>query len=202
MSKRSDRQKYAACMMVIRHRLEVIDRFLARANTTGYEVPDAETVCLQFRKVFEGIAMSSLCANREKCEEARKSFMKQWHADEILRFVDALNPHFYPVPIWRKFSSDGLGGIVGHVEGGFLTRDELSEAYGRCGDLLHTENPYRPTRIDLSEWHPRFRLWRDRTMTLLRLHTTQLVDEKIQWWVVMRFGTNQPVQVAEFERLK
>src|ERR1700686_4533389 len=72
MSEHDDRVKYADCMTFIRYRLEVIDRFLSRQLTTGYEIPDMETICLQFRKVFELIAMSSLCANRDKCSEVKQ----------------------------------------------------------------------------------------------------------------------------------
>ena len=187
-------------MTYVRYRLEVIDRFLNRQVTTGYEIPDLETTCLQFRKIFELIAMSSLCANREKCSEVQQRFDKLWNAAEILKFVERLNPHFYPVPITRQFiKKDGITGTISHLKEGFLTQDELVEAHGRCGDLLHAENPYREQETDVKKWWQYFQMWKNKTIMLLQLHTTQLVDDETQWWVVMSFNTKLPVQVAEMK---
>ncbi|MCB1232714.1 MAG: hypothetical protein KDN19_20890 [Verrucomicrobiae bacterium] len=198
MSTKQDRVKYANCMTFIRYRLEVIERLIEKKVTTGYEIPDLESACLQFRKIFELIAMASLCANRERCEEVKGRFDKLWNAAEIIKFVERLNPHFYPIPINRQLNSDpATGGTISILESGFLTRDELVEAHGRCGDLLHADNPYREMELAADEWRDRFIDWFQKTMSLLKLHTIQLIDEDVQWWVAMRFGTNQPVQVAE-----
>lgn len=200
MSSKQDRVKYADCMTYVRYRLDVVDRFLSLRATTGYEIPDLETTCLQFRKVFELIAMSSLCANREKCAEVKQRFDKVWNASDIIKFVETLNPHFYPVPINRTFNDDpATGGTISHVSDGFLTRDELVETHGRCGDLLHADNPYRAQDVSVDQWRQRFGEWNQKTRMLLKLHTTQLIDQNTQWWVVMRFGTDQPVQVAEMK---
>jgi hypothetical protein len=199
MPTHEDRVKYADCMTYVRYRLEVIDRFLNRLVTTGYEIPDLETICLQFRKSFELVVMSSLCANRDKCMEVKQRFDKLWDAADIVKFVQRLNPHFYPVPIAREMSADRMSGTISHLTDEFLTQDELVEAHGRCGDLLHAENPYRAREFDPELWRQLFQRWREKTMTLLRLHTAQLVDQDTQWWVVMKFGTNIPVEVAEMK---
>ena len=61
-----------------------------------------ECVYLQFRKILELIAMSSLVANRqtmEKMNRSRKQLGNQWNGDAILKLVEGINPDFYPVPI-------------------------------------------------------------------------------------------------------
>lgn len=201
MSSKQDQVKYADCMTFIRYRLEVVDKFLSQRVTTGYEIPDLETICLQFRKVFELIAMSSLCANREKCYEVQQRFDKMWKASDIIKFVETLNPHFYPVPINRTFNDDTATGMITHISDGFLTRDDLVEAHGKCGNLLHADNPYRSQDSSVDEWRKNFGEWYQKTRILLKLHTTQLIDQDTQWWIVMRFGTNQPVQVAVMQAI-
>jgi len=187
-------------MAFIRYRLEVVDRFLAGGVTTGYEIPDIETIALQFRKIFELVLMSTLCANREACQEAKKGFDKLWAGSKIVAFVRSLNPRFYPVPVERSFNQDpSTGGLVSEVEDGYLTCEELEKALGRCGDLLHADNPYGVTRDSVEEWMPRFRSWNQGTKNLLALHTAQLLGSDTQWWVVMGFGSGKPVQVVEMK---
>lgn len=194
-----DRQKYADCMSHIRYRLIVIDRFLSRQTTTGYEISDMESICLQFRKVFELIAMASLCPNRKKCAEVKKRFDRLWEAAKILKFVESLNPHFYPVPVTRTFGDTdpprGVQGSVSHIADGFLNREELIDAHGRCGRLLHAENPYRNRFDPPDEWFGRFQEWKEKTRKLLSLHNIQPVDTSDQWWIDMRFDQDRSPQV-------
>ncbi len=196
-----DRVKYADCMTFVRYRLQVIDAFAARRITTGYFIPDLESTCLQFRLIFELIAMSSLCANKEHCQEVRRRFDKMWNAAEIVRFVEQINPNFYPVPLRRQVNADGSGGVVSHMLDGFLTKDELIEAHGRCGELLHASNPYAPGDVNEQEWQRRFQTWRKRLANLLESHKAHLVESEREWWVLLRFGTNLPVQVAVMRKV-
>jgi len=112
MPEKDDRVRYADCMTFIRYRLHVVDRFLQGCITTGYRIPDIETIALQFRKVFELIAMASLCANKDRCEEVKHRFNKLWNAKEILAFVARLNPNYYPVAIGRQMPRGGEPGVV------------------------------------------------------------------------------------------
>ncbi|WP_428623524.1 hypothetical protein [Sedimenticola sp.] len=202
MSTKEDRIKYADCMTFIRYRLEVINLFLNRKITTGYDIPDIETIALQFRKVFELIAMASLCSNREKFEEVRARFDKMWNAAEIIKMVEKFNPNFYPKPIERKFNKDpSTGGTISPLLEGFLTKEELIKAIGRCGDLLHADNPYSENEFINEKWFNRFRDWNSKTHNLLKLHTIQVLNYDIQWWAVMKFGTNEPVQIAEMQKI-
>jgi hypothetical protein len=48
-----------------------------------------------------------------------------------------LHPDFYPWPIkWHPAKPDGIIPFE-HVPEGFLTKEELLELNGRCGDALH-----------------------------------------------------------------
>lgn len=84
---------------------ELLPRFrLARAVfnkelTLGQINLDVELVFLQFRKILEQIAFASLVANKDAYSAARKNFATDWRAPKILKYLEAVNPHFYPEPL-------------------------------------------------------------------------------------------------------
>src|ERR1035437_3686805 len=63
------------------------------------EVFDIELIFVQFRKVLELIAFSSLTANKDKYSVAYANFGVHWKAKSMLQAVGKLNPNFYPVPL-------------------------------------------------------------------------------------------------------
>ena len=93
-----DVQMYIFCMEEIKRRINVISQFLDNKATTGQPITDIEFLYLQFRKVLEFIALSSLSANREKYEEVRNNFKTDWHAERIMEKIEKINPNFYPCP--------------------------------------------------------------------------------------------------------
>ncbi|WP_027088944.1 hypothetical protein [Thomasclavelia saccharogumia] len=62
---------------------------------------EIETVCLQFRKIFEKIALMLLVANKESYAEQNDKFVKHYHTKRILNDLERINPDFYPVPTKR-----------------------------------------------------------------------------------------------------
>jgi len=66
---------YADQMREIKQRTEVIDYFLYKGGSAIYESTNVETICLQFRKILELIAFSSLIANRAQYSKSRALYL-------------------------------------------------------------------------------------------------------------------------------
>src|SRR6266849_4649017 len=63
------------------------------------------------------------------------ALQKNYHAGDIVKRLEKLNPNFYPVPRKPVFSPGRV-----HLEDydrEYLTKEELLTLYGRSGDVLH-----------------------------------------------------------------
>ena len=60
-------EKYLSCMREIKHRTDVIQRFLRQEWHAGYLASTAECIALQFRKTLELVALASLSRNEARC---------------------------------------------------------------------------------------------------------------------------------------
>ena len=85
-------------MTEIKRRIEVISRLIEKRFTTGYDVTDVETGCLQMRKILELIALGSLVVNKEEISKEYDNYANHWNAKDILTYIETVNPNFYPVP--------------------------------------------------------------------------------------------------------
>jgi hypothetical protein len=193
--------KYAECMEEIKKRTKVIRAFLDGRCNALYKQTTAESVCLQVRKILELIALASLVANKEEYAKSRANFAKDWHAKRILQSIEEINPKFYPSP-----SNQVLDEITGKVleakpiKSGFLTRKDFENIYDRCGGLLHAQNPFAATK-DIDNFLNIVPTWLEKIKILLNHHHTQLVQEDLQFWVVMQSKTDGRVQVTLFQRV-
>jgi len=198
----NDVQKYIFCMEEIKNRIFVISQFLEKKATTSQPITDVEFLCLQFRKVLEFIALSSLSANREKYEEIRSNFKTDWHAERIMKKIEEINPNFYPLPI--KQIVDKEKGRVIKVEAitdGFLTREDFSNVYNKCSGFLHAYNPYDTKFQKLPIQMDNFKRWKDMIVKLLNHHQIHLIDEPRQLWVLMKSIDDGKVHVFEMIRI-
>lgn len=197
-----DIQRYTRCMEEIKRRYVVIGRFLYEGATTGFPMTDTELICLQFRKILELIALSSLCAHRAHYERVIRKFHKEWNARDILTEIERINPHFYPVPTLQvPDPSTGKVTEWKDVEEGFLTQDEFIRCHGECGNLLHAENPYSRNQINLEDWKAKFRDWYAKIMRLLNHHQVQLVETDQLLVTVMKDERDGKVYAYEFVRV-
>lgn len=174
-----DRSRYADCMEEIKRRVAVVTGFLEGPRTTGHPITDVEFICLQFRKILELIAMSSLCANRNEYERVRTSFSKDWRVAKILKVIRGINPNYYPKPSVQRCDETGRVVEVVPVQGGYLTEAEFLKVHGKCGDYLHGWNPYSK-RPDLNAARASFKEWLAKIISLLNQHQAQLVNSKHQ----------------------
>ena len=188
-------------MEEIKKRIEVIRAFIDGRSNTLYKQTNAESICLQVRKILELIALSSLVANKDAYAKNRKKFAKDWHAKRILSEIESINPKFYPVP--SRQILDGKSGKVIKTEkinSGYLTRHEFEKIYDKCGGLLHATNPFSQQK-DIDEFLQTVPVWMSKVMTLLNHHEIQLTQDDLQFWVVMQANTNGNAHVTLFKRM-
>ena len=168
--------QYASLMEEVKLRIAVVDAILQ--GTTKLPLPPAvESAALQFRKVLELIAFGSLVANKKAYASAYKDFSKEWNAKKLLKKLEGINSHFYPVPV--KQVKTNLAGIAWkHVKitEPYLTKDAFVCVYQACSELIHTPNPYGKS-IDHASYMSQFPQWRAQIVRLLNLHELHLFNE-------------------------
>lgn len=193
--------KYRWCMEEIKMRSEVIDALTTGRCNAVYLQTTAESAILQLRKVLELIALASLVANKQKYEESRSCFAKDWNARRIISHIKSFNPDFYPLPT-RQVIDPETGRVIAtkNIKSGFLTESEMENAYDKCSWFLHSQNPFsRPH--DVKEFFADLPRLMGRIRVLLNHHQVQLVDEDLQLWVIMNTESEGGVQVSLFKRI-
>lgn len=196
-----DLDKYCEVMEEVKRRVEVVYSFLSGTQHALYEATTVECIGLQIRKILELIAMGSLVANVESLAIARNSLNKRWHADRILKEIERANPDFYPRPI---IEFPGVGPIKSRWEdrtGDVLTREEFNEVYGRCGSILHAENPLG-TSIDYGKFREEAPNWMSRIVNLLNSHTIRLAGNPNLYLIHMQENGTERVRGYVFAPLK
>lgn len=176
----TDVKIYANAMAGIRDRInfiQTVDANNIRLPSTDYK---AEVMFLQFRKVLEEIAFSTIAANKDAYSRLRANFSVHWKAKAILEQVKKLNPNFYPVPIKHQ-NTIGNEHHFDVITGGYMTPDEFVTLYEVSSEMLHTRNPYRDgdeiiqTKYTVQEWVTRIQ-------TLLSWHGTHLLNRE-SWFI-------------------
>lgn len=177
MASESDIQKYAGVMKEIKLRTQVIQLFLSGKREALYMPTTVETTGLQFRKVFELVAFASLAANRDEYSSAYSDFAKHWEASKLIKNLRRINPKFYPHPVVETPTSDprALHQLKDRQDD-YLTEDELVEAHGRCGVLMHATNPFGP-EIQYEYYQKQFNDWLAKIINLLNNHQVHLVGD-------------------------
>lgn len=148
--KEKEKIKYCGYIDQIRQRLTTIQLFTrgnASLSELGREDYDAEFVALQLRKILELIAFSSLIANKKIYSKARKEFATDWNAKKILKYLEKVNPNFYPEPIY--LANDNKNGVkhFEYLKDGYLTKKEFVFLYNKCGKALHALKPFSGSAV-------------------------------------------------------
>ena len=197
-------REYTAQMEEIKRRTAAIKK-LSEIAIGQLQLPVVtECVYLQFRKILELVAMSSLVANSQAMEDMRRSQKKlgnQWNGDAILKLVEAINPDFYPVPIIERppRHPDTKAELVEKTEG-FLTRSEFSRLYNLCGGLMHADNPLGRETDYRALWQ-QGPTWESLIFELLGCHKIRLVGQDGFYLVHMHEERDGRVHMYEFGRV-
>lgn len=191
--------RYKKCMEEIKLRTSSITFILNKEKSTGYMYTDTEFVCMQFRKILELIALANLVSNKEEYAKKHTNFANHYHAKHILRDIELLNPNFYPIPT-RQIINPITNKVIEtkNVESGFLTKDEFADVYDECSQLMHAENPFAPPK-NIKIICDKLDEWLAKIICLLNHHQLQLVDTKLQIWVLMNAKDSGNVHVTLFE---
>ncbi len=201
MSNQKDLSKYCDCMEEIKKRVYIIDYFLLNPSVhkTMSMFTDIEFLCLQFRKIFELIAFSSLTAHRKEYEEKRKSYATDWNFTKILESIRKINPKYYPEPKICSFSNGKLSHLQQRTEG-FLLEVDLESVFQETQDFLHAWNPYSGKNIDLDTFVQKMKIWIQEIKTLLNQHVIWLFPGKNGVLVFVEFmNPDQKVYAVIFE---
>ena len=194
--------KYANCMEEIKKRTEVVYGFLRREIHATYLQTTVESICLQIRKILELIALASLVANKSEYEKHRKNFQRDWNAKRILKTLDKANPKFYPIPSEQVVSPE-TGKVIEAIPitSGYLSRADYEDLYDECSEILHASNPFSSVQQEIQSFLDNTPEWMQKIRVLLNHHQVQLIDERIQLWVLMKAKSDGKVYVYEFMRI-
>ena len=197
-------REYAAQMEEIKRRTASIKKLSEIAAGQLFMPVVVECIYLQFRKILELVAMSSLVANSQAMEQvnrSRKKLGNQWNGDAILKQVETINPDFYPVPIVERPSRHPTvkAELVEKTEG-FLTRSEFSRLYNLCGGLMHADNPLG-RQTDYGALWREGPAWESQILELLGCHQIRLVGQDGFYLVHMHEERDGNVHVYEFSKV-
>ena len=194
-----DINAYIAVMEEIKRRIEVVSTLHARKISVMHRDTHVESMVLQVRMITELIALASLSANKSLFEQNKKKFEKHWRLTKILKDVESLNPNFYPKPIAQMPLNDTRTQIVlVETETGFMTRDELIQVHGKCGNLLHAQNPFGKD-VDYDYYEKMVPKWLEQIAKLLNSHRIKLLDKDRFYWVWMKDTKDGRVHMQPLE---
>ncbi len=169
---------YANSMSRIRQRIDLVIQVLERGIRLGSDAFDTELVYLQFRKVLEEIAFSSLAANKTEYAALHANFARHWKAEKILAVLDSLNPDFYPQPLEAPNSMPGFHHFDLVTNSEFLTRAEFAALYDASSQVLHTPNPYSQEDPVIQAKYSGNQ-WVSRIQRLLSWHSVRLLSGEV-----------------------
>jgi hypothetical protein len=185
---------YAKLMEEAKSRLACVS--LAVNGKTGLPGPAVREFCfLQFRMICELISLGCLTAHGDI--QATTRLRDEWSAKNILSQLEKLHPDFYPFPSEKE--TDGRNHHLTPITEGFLTKADLLNLNGKCGDILHRGSlkkllsPNSPVQVHF----PDIDGWAKKIARLLDIHSIALLGGEA--YIVCLMSSNENggrVQVA------
>lgn len=182
--------KYSYCLFEMRKRIEVALGIVDHMNTTGVLITDIELVSIQFRKIIELIALSSLVANIDEYAKLRERFKEDWNARLIMQDLERINPQYFPQMCKMKQTATVNGKRVfefQNVERGKISKDQAIDIYEKCSSLLHANNPFKNEK-DYQSYFALFGKWIHQIIDHMRFHLIFIFSENVVGGI-MNFGT-------------
>jgi len=173
---------------------------LSKMGVSGQSSLSVYTECayLQFRKILELIAMSSLVANRKELNKSVKRLGEMWKGKEILEMVEEVNPKFYPVPIIEEPSPKPFvkNNLI-EKDSGFLSKEDFTVLYNKCSKIIHADNPLGK-KTDYGALYSEGQGWLTKITGLLNCHKITLVGQDGFYLVHMKEERDNDVHMYEF----
>lgn len=181
---------YAGLMEEIKRRVDVVQQ-IRSSNCPLPKMAAFELCYVQLRKICEVLALACLSAHGEIPDVRSNLLQKTYSADKIIKMLSNIHSRFYPVPGQQRLDPVTQKPVeVINVTSGFLTKDDLLNLYGECGNYLHRGSirqllTKREPTLDFEKiWS-----WIDKIARLLNHHQIQTIQPDIQLWVLMQ-GTD------------
>jgi hypothetical protein len=147
---------------------------ISRSGGMGLLSPMVQEFCfLQLRYICELIALGCLVAHGDIGATKSKTIQKLWTPSDIFQKLNELHPDFYPFPTEVRPHGEKPTELFLLKEGDFLSKKELTELFGKCGDILHKGNikkllsPKPPIQANF----PEVSKWANKVVRLLGMHT-------------------------------
>ncbi len=196
-----DLNPYVACLEEIKARYRIVTSFQTGERNAIYDVPTTEIMALQFRMIFELIALASLAANSGIFEQNQIKFEKKWQPSQILKDIKKLNPNFYPQPIIEEQSEQpNIKNNLVSMKYGYLTPEMLVKAHGLCGNILHARNPFGK-KINHIWYRNMMKEWANNIVALLSVHKIQLLDDDVFYLVHLHSKPDGKIRTFTFQRV-
>lgn len=182
-------EMYAGEMMEILKRVSIIRRIIDKKISLNTENQNIEICYLNFRKILEHIAFSSLIANEEKYSKIQKNYRKFYKAKKILEEISKLNKNFYPKPVNLNLeSSIKHASFINYCalnKEQPLEINEFEDLYDISSNIIHIHNPF--SRKDYINLMYSTEKWLRKICALLNQHMIQFIDSN-DWWLVVMSG--------------
>ena len=191
--------RYCECLYDIKQRIAVIEKYISK-KSGQYRVIYVEYVCLQIRKILEGIALLSLVANVEEYAQQHERFATHYHARLIIRDLKRIAPDYFPIPVKMIEMQDGVK-TWELINSPYLTEEKLIEIYEICGNVMHVQNPFSHNMNDFLENDKNFVEWVSLIKSLLNEHLMYLKGRNFILRGVMQSAENGHPQAYVLEKI-
>lgn len=98
-----------------------------------------ESSALQIRMIIETIALLSLLVHKDINPSETKKLKNEYRAGKIINSLSKIHEHFFPIPVRQHTDPNNASITTKHTFDvtEAIKKDELLEAYWKCGDMLH-----------------------------------------------------------------
>ena len=185
---------YLRNMTKIKWRYKAITDIMTRKNCTTYQATNIEFCVLQFRKILELIAFSSLVSDADIYRQQLRKIERMWKDPNILRDIERIHPDFYPQPITVLERNDSPDEFVNKATP-YLAKDKFENIYARCGKYLHEFSPFRSeAEIEhaFKEIEKDFPEWSRLIVELLSTHVVHLYVSRFMFYITMGANDEPP----------
>lgn len=186
-----------------------LDCISTTCNGRGdYPSPVIREFCfLQLRMLCELVAISCLVAHGDMKSLQSHSVGKAYSADEIIKRLTKLRPHFYPVPVRQELNVESTAKFTLHgINPSPLPKEKLLSLYGKTHRYLHrgtlkqilsTDAP-----IDMNVNIPEIISWAQNLNDLLSIHTISVSENEVILCTLRNKDNQNRVLVATGEAIE
>lgn len=189
---------YCNILDEVKTRLEIIDRALAQETHDKHDRIAVSDLCsLQFRKVFEAIALGCLLVHGD-LPGTTKLKMDVYRADKLLKSLERLNPDFYPVPCQVIRDPVGALRVRKFVSGEWMTKAKMRKLYFNLDHEMHVGTLTRRALVADPVSHDSLTTILRWTRALLASHVIDLQDREFR--LVGQMNAADAVPTATLQR--